>query len=219
MGAGKDTIAPEVFKAMGRRDGFHLYYADALKGEADAIFGCVREHANVSEAAVSVASTFSMSVEQAQMLVDCVWDELQFDDSLHARSRTNGIRRFLQLLGTEVRRSSNPDYWVNIGLRSALEQIAAGRDVFATDARFPNEVEGAGDVGAYTVRLDVDEQTQLRRLMDRDGMLPAAEAFTHPSETSLDGFTGYSLVVDNNGSISVGVLEVVKCWMDKRAKR
>lgn len=212
MGSGKDTIAPLVLDRLNKSNAYHLYYADALKNEADRIFEVIRKAPSAQKAKEEVAEDFDMSAEHAASLVDAVYEELKADPSLHARSRTGGIRRVLQLLGTEVRRSVDPDYWVNIALASALIQLAAGRDVYVTDARFPNEIAACGGIGALTVRLNVTEQTQRDRLLERDGILPSEQALAHVSETSLDEFEGFGLILDNNGSVEQAVAAVVARW-------
>ena len=211
MGAGKDTLPPLVLERLGRSDAFHLYYADALKAEADAMFARIRQAGSSGEASAVLVSEFGVPEQFASPLVDVVWADLG-DSEVHARSRTPGVRAFLQLLGSDVRRAQDPDYWVRIAARSAVEQLAAGRDVFVTDARFPNEVVFATALGGFAVRLEVSRATQLERLFARDGVLPEEGAFAHMSETALDSFEGFSLVVDNNGSVEDGVRAIVDGW-------
>ena len=204
MGSGKDTIAPLVLEALAVRDAEHLYYANALKDEADAMFAYIREGANAQE----MGERFNLSPEHAELLYDAVAEDLRANPELHSRNRSGGIRSFLQVLGTDVRRAEQPDYWVNICMREAVEHLAEGSSIFLTDARYPNEIEKATDLGAFAVRLELTQVTQEARLMERDGVLPEEAALLHISENALNDFTGFSLILDNNGPPSVAVSEI-----------
>ena len=206
MGSGKDTVAPVVLVSLGVTDATHLYYASALKDEADRMFEFIKQGNNAQE----LGAAFDLNDEHSQILYDAVAEDLWANPELHSRNRSGGIRLFLQVLGTDVRRAVQPDYWVNICMQEAVEQLAAGNNIFLTDARYPNEIEKATDLGAFAVRLELTEDTQEVRLLERDGVLPEKAALDHISENALNDFDGFSLVLDNNGPVAVAVHSITK---------
>ena len=212
MGSGKDTIAPLVMTELGQPGSLHLYYADALKEEVDTMLDRLRTACDARNAASRLQDDFGVPPGHARQLAAAVHDELAADPSLHARSRTSGIREFLQVLGTDVRRAADPDYWVRTALSRAAESLAEGRSVYVTDARFPNEIDAAVELGAFAVRLEVTPATQEARLAARDGQPAAAGTLAHPSESALDGYTGYSCIVGNDGPAGETVNAIVSAW-------
>lgn len=126
-----------------------------------------------------------------------------------ARQRSPEHRLMLQLHGTDVRRLIDQDYWVNKALDAAAAAMGEGYWVLFTDVRFPNEADGVRAQDGLVIRLEIDEAVQRQRLLDRDGSLPAPDAWSHPSETSLDDYEPWSLVVPNNGEFSDTVERIV----------
>jgi len=91
-------------------------------------------------------------------------------------------RTFLQLLGTAVRNEIHPDFWV----RALMHQISKRKGVILIpDVRFPNEAQAIKDKGGFLIRIE--------RL--------GAGAGEHISETALDDYEGWDLVIDNNGTL------------------
>lgn len=70
-----------------------------------------------------------------------------------------------------------------------------------TDVRFPNEVEAIKKHGGIMVRInrpswyDQEEDRLMREFLKEP---PRAE---HPSETALDNYEGFDIVIENNGTI------------------
>lgn len=81
-------------------------------------------------------------------------------------------REAMQVLGTEFGRRCYPDIWIEMGMRKAKRELAAGRNVVITDVRFVNE--------AMAIRAYAGEIWRVYR--------PSADAVpaTHTSETELD---------------------------------
>lgn len=211
LAAGKDTIAPLVLERLKVKNVVHIYYATALKDEVDKVIEIIYNSSSVREAIDRISLELNVRLEEAAFMVGSLWTIKSSGERIFARSRTPEIRSVLQFWGTEVRRSIDPLYWVKKTLISAIEAIADGKSVYATDVRFMNEVEWARKLGFYVVRLEVTEQTQRERLLERDGIVADAASLNHPSEINLDGYTGFDLVVDNNG----GIDETVTLIADK----
>ena len=201
LAAGKDTIAPAVLERLGISNVVHIYYATALKDEVDKAIEIIYNTDSVRDAISLISNELAVKKEDAAFVVGSLWTMRSLEQRFSARSRTPEIRSVLQFWGTEVRRSVDPLYWVKKTLISAIEAIAAGKSVYATDVRFMNEVEWARKLGFFVVRLDVTPETQKERLLARDGIVADASSLNHPSETNLDGYLGFDLIVDNNGSV------------------
>jgi len=132
-----------------------------------------------------------------------------------AYERTPAHRKMLQVHGTDVRRFSDGNYWVNKGLETARALMAEGKSVFCTDVRFTNEADGILGAGGVVIRIHISPEVQRERLLARDGSLPSPEAANHPSETQLDDYERFSLVVNNDGAFEDTVSQVVAFLRDR----
>jgi hypothetical protein len=198
MGSGKDTIADAVAASLGVPTA-HVSFAATMKNEADLVIATILEARYVNHAIMVVAAEFAVGYDDAQHTVEIIWAALEADPTLHARSRHPAIRALLQYWGTGVRRTQDPEYWVKRTLVPAVSVIAAGQSICITDVRFPNEANTSQGLGIWVPRLDISSATQISRLNSRDGHLPEPGAFEHDSETALDDYPDFDLVIDNNG--------------------
>lgn len=198
--SGKDTLAPAVMSAFGHDNPTYLSFADPLKDEVDLFIQACREAASRDEASQKIAALDGvdpMTSAERSTLVDILYDTSQ-DPAEHARSHSVNAVRALQYYGTEVRRTADPNYWVEKARTSARKALARGSACVFTDARFPNEVTGLKQEGAFTIRLEVSPEVQKERLLGRDGHIPTQYTLGHSSETALDGFTGFDVIVDTS---------------------
>ena len=209
QGSGKDTIAVEVAACLQLTDPLHLSFAAPMKDEADLLLGIIRLADSPNAASKRIADDFNVSLGEAEEVVSIAWDEARSNPRLQSRDRCPVTRSLLQFWGTEVRRAQDVDYWVRLALRDALPDLVAGRPIYMTDVRFTNEAIAAQRFGFWVARLEVSQKVQQQRLLERDGKLPAPEAFTHSSETELDTYPSFDLVVDNDGPIGPTVDELV----------
>lgn len=91
-------------------------------------------------------------------------------------------RILLQKLGTECGREIiHNNIWVN----SLMADYNPTLNWIVTDVRFPNEAQAIKNHGGYLIR--VNRNTGLTS--------------EHPSETALDNYDGFDLIIDNNGSL------------------
>lgn len=221
LASGKDTIAPLVLGALGVRDYEQQSFAHALKYELDLIIGLIRDWFDETprpaltpalrdELAGRIAAHMDFPAEQArEFFTGALANQVLCVRSLHARSRTKVIRRALQVLGTEVRRTQDENYWVKRALAEAFKALATGRTVYFTDCRFPNEVAAPKGAGAFVVRLDVSPAIQRARLLARDGLIADEAALTHVSEVALDECEDFDVRVLNHGPKAETVAAVV----------
>lgn len=91
------------------------------------------------------------------------------------------VRGVMQWWGTDVVRKTDPDYWA----RALLEDVNKARtdNIIIDDIRFPNEVSMVKSCGGFAVRIEPYR-----------GWKPGGCA-DHLSETALDDFTGWDLVI------------------------
>lgn len=97
------------------------------------------------------------------------------------------IRQLLQKFGTEVGRSISPNLWVDALMNDYIEAKSEGyeEDWIVTDVRFKNEAEAIRENGGILIRLN-------RNTGFND---------QHSSETALDDYKNFDLIIDNNGTL------------------
>lgn len=215
LASGKDTVAGMVMDELGADRREHLSWATPLKDGLDEMLDVMRESESPDEAVERVVQR-DVKLVHAQKLVYELWSEAR--EGVKARSRTPRVRWALQYFGTDVRRAEDPDYWVRLAVRNCVSAIQEGRSVYFTDCRFPNEVEAAAALGLYTVRLEISPEEQERRLRSRDGLGFDSSAASHPSETALDAYKNFDLIVNNHG-LPIEAVSVVAAGMRSRRNR
>ena len=90
--------------------------------------------------------------------------------------------KLLQWWGTELRRSQNPNYWVDKTMRSIRAELINPKAIaIITDVRFPNEADAIKSNGGYTINVQ-------RLLSDGTQYLDPNRPVDHPSETALDNY-------------------------------
>jgi len=68
------------------------------------------------------------------------------------------VRKFLQMLGTEVgRQMIGENTWVDIAAKKITELREAGHPVVITGIRYPNEIEMVKNLGGHTVWIERPE--------------------------------------------------------------
>ena len=97
------------------------------------------------------------------------------------------IRQLLQKFGTEVGRSISPNLWVDCFMNNYKTELEEGltKNWIVTDVRFENEANAIRENGGILIRIN--RNTGLND--------------THISETALDDYKDFDLVIDNNGTI------------------
>lgn len=110
-----------------------------------------------------------------------------FGEAKHTYNEVWGMthREMAQQMGTEaIRNGFHEDAWAI----AALSNLDPNKDYVITDMRFPNEANFVRKYGGKLVRIDRDTKDYD---IDR----------THSSETSLDDFDDWDLILDNNGRL------------------
>ncbi len=172
----KKTMREGTFNQEGF-EGIKLYaFGDALKRFCIDILGLTSEQC------------YEDNEDRDSIVPHIKWDTLPlsirkghdvFETFPNGREGNMTAREVLQIFGTEMVRSMYHDAWAkgtyNIVQREQLKLA------IITDGRFPNEMDIGKEFGAKSVRL-------LRDVMEGD---------EHISETALDGYSAFDVVLDN----------------------
>lgn len=106
-------------------------------------------------------------------------------------------REILQLLGTDICRSISPTIWID----TLFCNFNPSCRWIVTDVRFPNEAQAIKDRGGKLIRIERNTG-----LVDR-----------HLSETALDNFKDWDIIIDNNSTLKDLKINV-NCCMKKYFK-
>lgn len=222
MGAGKDTVAPLVADSLPMPTGklpVLLSYGDLMRAELAAAINAYSQALGVAPGKIAlrqrlVREATGLRDGYANELFSLLEAEFSIQEMGHIPSafdRTENIRKMLQGLGGPWRTTDDPIYWVKKAAVAALTNVAAGRSVALTGARYLPDVEIPAQRGAIVIRLDIDRDTQLARLRARDGLAPTEAtlaALDHPGETALDDWPGFTFRFSNMGALDDTVQEV-----------
>lgn len=130
------------------------------------------------------------------------------------------LRPLLQVWGTELRRNSDPDYWVRRLERTIGAHHAADRDrIVVTDARFRNELNMLERHSFVIVQL-VMEDKALRAHLKKVAGMSAKEitaALAHPSEQEWRDYTAHFYVASVPGELDSLIREVAEIAVGKEA--
>lgn len=172
--SGKDTLAAHLVAHYGfvRRG-----LADALKDEVRATLPrTLRAMSQVWWRWVNVSLDDGLTDEEAVALAE--------------REKPPWLRALWQEWGTELRRAEDPGYWTD----QLTKWLAAAQParVVIPDIRFVDEARAVRSMGGWLVR--VNRPSGERRVDLRKD--------THPSETALDDWSAWDLVLDNTGTVA-----------------
>ena len=99
-------------------------------------------------------------------------------------------RDFLQRLGTEgVRNVFGENTWVKATMFGIEDDLKLGYPHVLTDVRFPQEAAAILEAGGELWRID------------RPGSETMSTAGKHSSETAMEGFEGWTHVIENDGTL------------------
>lgn len=186
--SGKDTVASEIASLV-REKGKTVHvtsYAKLLKEEVNEIINYTKHLGDSRETTSKILSFhFKVSLEEASKALELVIKASKVSSNLSAYERTEEIRQLMQFWGTEVRRKENPNYWVE----KTISQNFHEDFVIVTDCRYSNELEAVLEKDGYVLRLEVSPETQLKRIIERDGEKEIdLQRLQHTSEISLDDY-------------------------------
>lgn len=199
IGSGKNYFADEITTFLVSK-GYTVKeasFATPLKQEATEIisdFLTIFDKDFISKTIelFKLAKKHDMKPRQMRTLYSFVSKEIQKNPKINGYSRSEGVRRLLQYLGTDIRRKKLESYWTD----KFKELVPADCDfVFVTDVRFINEADCVIEAKGTIVRVEVAPHVIRERVIGRDGLLYSAEALAHPSENALDDYKKFNFVV------------------------
>jgi len=121
--------------------------------------------------------------------IDKTIDQLKIKDDNWYEDKTEITRVILQLYGTDIFRNRVDDNWWVKQMKDRV--LASDSDIILiTDTRFPNEIEGMYDDSYETVAIRIQRNINTQERIA-----------SHASETSLDTWTEWDYVVENNGAL------------------
>lgn len=230
MGSGKDTVASLLAERFYRKGDKVVIrsFADSLKEEVARLVADALMSQSEQDFCDSVTSWSGISSIHAQELLKVLHPLIA--SLLEQRVEPNEVttellyrnpadkplvREVLKFWGNDVRRAQNPDYWVDMAAGYAKEQRDMGVSCIIPDVRRQNEADFVKDAGGLLVRLNVSEEEQRRRLLRRDNKLSDRSAFSHITETDLDEYDMFDLILDTD---SMGPEEVaaIMCELTKK---
>jgi hypothetical protein len=179
IGSGKDTIA-EIIQQSTQLDWEVKKFAGKLKTIAELLCGVPKQN----------------------------FESQEFKKTQMSEEWGMTYREFLQKLGTEALRSNlHENVWINALFSDyKAKTVAVGTSEFditekdelpnwiITDTRFPNEMDAVKSKNGLVIKVE-------RSLKLRKGYDTPNETDLHPSETSLDNYTEWDYVIENNGTL------------------
>ncbi len=206
LAAGKDSVAPILAARINKQNTpiKREAFADPLKRETSNVLQNVYTD---PDDVIRILKKYGMPDSLIPLFSEVILETAEdFKEKqtpvedVNTFVRSSGSRSILQIWGTDFRRSQDDIYWVRLAVVSAIKSLAKGSSVYVTDARFPSEVQSFIDLGGLALRLDVSEETQNKRLFERDGLTLTDDLRFHKSETALDDFPNFHLRLDANDS-------------------
>lgn len=199
IGSGKNYLAEKLmqeFEALGSTIA-EASFAGGLRDELNRVIKTIKVEAldgNTGSGIIEkIKNMYRFSEDEATLMYNCLINDIMHVDGLNANSRTESIRRALQILGTDIRRSQNTNYWVEL----FFEHVPAADFILVTDVRFPNEADSILKHDGVLLRLELSQEIIDERTRERDGILYSDEAKAHRSEVALDDYKNFTLIVES----------------------
>lgn len=217
IGSGKNYLAQKVsskLKSLGYSTA-ESSFALHLKDELDTIIqhskNALDNKTSFEDVVTLISKEIKMPKKDVAMLMRIIEKDVEMDSTITAHSRKKSIRVALQKLGTEVRRSKDENYWVK-----AFHKDLPNVDfVLVTDVRFPNEADSIKDKNGFVIRLEIPAEVIEERVQHRDGIQYPEEVKQHPSETSLDDYPRFDMVVGKDYAVDT----IVEFILNQRGKK
>lgn len=128
----------------------------------------LRDHSTLQVLRASFADGLKFEIAETLHLTDPM--------VLFRKPHSETIRRLLQWWGTELRRATDPDYWVKVAITNAVEHATPGTLTAFTDVRFANEAQAVRNLGGIVLMIKAPKTVRAFRLGNQ---LPDS---THASE-------------------------------------
>ena len=139
------------------------------------------------------SNSFAFADEVKRIAYEYGWD---------GKKDTRG-RRLLQRAG-DIGREYDSNLWVDRAIKNAKDFAPYPRDAICifSDCRYPNELDRVKQEMYNVVTMRIERG--------------AVESLQHSSETALDSYGSWDIVIENNGTIEEfksKIMEAVKCYL------
>lgn len=186
MGSGKDTIA-EMLVEYSNVDFVLNSFGRMIREEIDSV----------------IKDSYLLNEEELEDKYDVNFSEIKRVREILGREsifeRSEKSREGLQYWGTNVRRSQNELYWIDLAERKIKRMLEKGERTILTDVRFPEEADLIRKLNGTLLRLEAEEEVRVGRIYARDGIKTSKISLSHSSETSLDNY--FEKLPDNERNI------------------
>lgn len=231
MGSGKDTVASFLSERISRGGNKVVIrsLADGLKDEVSRIVADSLSSQSEQKFCELVSSWSGIIDSQVEELLKVLYpltesftsqgirpDEVTAGLLYRNPSDKPLVREVLKFWGNDIRRAQNPDYWVDLASRYTNKQMSSGVSCIVPDVRRQNEAGFIKDAVGLLVRLNVSKEEQRRRLLSRDNKLSDRSAFTHITETDLDDYDRFDLILDTDSMGPEEVADAIMCELTKK---
>lgn len=231
MGFGKDYYAYHIKKTNPKLKFQDVSFAYALKSEVhdfimdyrDFVYEYVEAHKpkDYKEIKRRLSSRYNIEYNHVDYIIsiyEVMTDREKAYFDPHTL-RTNKMREILQYYGTNIRRAQYPNYWVDKTYDVICKVNQEGKIAIVTDARFENEIDMLNNkLNSLTIKLNLDLKSQQLRLKDRDGIKYSVVELQHVSETSLDGYYDFDLILSSYSELRDANLNLIKTFIAEKNK-
>lgn len=209
IASGKDTVAQSVNRRL--QQAGHavapVAFADALKDELTDVIATAHT-ATPGRRIIAITELLDAPWRAAAQLADIL---IGTTPETTGWDRHPSVRAGLQRLA-DLRRSTYRNWWVDLALADAVDNATDNTGTVITDLRQHNEARALHRLGVPCVRLHVTAAEQQRRLQARTGQPVDPNVLTHSSETELDDYDRFDLIVDNSrplGQVAEEILSLL----------
>ena len=114
-------------------------------------------------------------------------------------------RNFLQILGTEVGRCYNNNFWVDQWI-SSVEKYEGTCGVISDDTRFDNEVKAIKDLGGIIIRVMSNDEARTERAAQKGEKLPPPHKSEQWDQLPFD----YEVFNNTQGSLEDAIKDITE---------
>ncbi len=192
MASGKDAVS-DAIRLPGKS--IKIGYGDALRAELARVMPLIHllvsGESDWATIVQRVSTVLGIPEFAAAELLELLVPDLKDKPALTPYHRTENMRIALQRLGSTWHEADGPDFLPRMIAPMVMRRVRDGFNVVMAGSRFAPDADIPRLAGAITVRLDVSQETQIRRLASRDGLQPSPTtlaAMRHPGEVALDNY-------------------------------